>query len=88
MLAGESLPLPGLTGKLVGLAGFEPTTSCTPCKRTTKLCYSPNIFANRVRACGAGGLRMQVADEGNSIVPIKTMRGDAPRILRQDAASL
>jgi hypothetical protein len=26
---------------MVGLAGFEPTTSCTPCKRTTKLCYSP-----------------------------------------------
>ena len=27
---------------LVGLAGFEPTTSCPPDKRATKLRYSPN----------------------------------------------
>ena len=26
---------------LVGAAGFEPTTSCTPCKRATKLRYAP-----------------------------------------------
>ena len=32
---------------MVGLAGFEPTTSCTPCKRTTKLCYSPKGRMNR-----------------------------------------
>jgi hypothetical protein len=30
--------------KVVGLARFELTTSCTPCKRTTKLCYSPRRF--------------------------------------------
>jgi len=27
---------------MVGLAGFEPTTSCPPDKRATKLRYSPN----------------------------------------------
>ncbi len=27
--------------KVVGLARFELTTSCTPCKRSTKLSYSP-----------------------------------------------
>ena len=28
-------------GWMVGLAGFEPTTSSSRTKRTTKLCYSP-----------------------------------------------
>ena len=28
---------------LVGLAGFEPATSCTPSKRATRLRHSPNI---------------------------------------------
>ncbi|MDB6133647.1 MAG: hypothetical protein JWM59_1890 [Verrucomicrobiales bacterium] len=47
-------PVPVFTGhltrcnpmiiKVVGLARFELTTSCTPCKRTTKLCYSPRRF--------------------------------------------
>ena len=27
--------------RLVGVAGFEPTTSCTPCRRATKLRYTP-----------------------------------------------
>jgi hypothetical protein len=27
---------------LVGLAGFEPTTSCTPSERATRLRHSPN----------------------------------------------
>ena len=27
--------------RMVGLARFELTTSCTPCKRSTKLSYSP-----------------------------------------------
>ena len=33
-----------LTGetKMVGLVRFELTTSCTPCKRATRLRYSPN----------------------------------------------
>ncbi len=29
---------------LVGVAGFEPTTSCTPSKRATGLRYTPNLF--------------------------------------------
>jgi len=29
-------------GKMVGLVRFELTTSCTPCKRATRLRYSPN----------------------------------------------
>ena len=29
---------------LVGVAGFEPTTSCTQNKRTTRLCYTPFIL--------------------------------------------
>ena len=28
--------------KMVGLVRFELTTSCTPCKRATRLRYSPN----------------------------------------------
>ena len=28
--------------KIIGPVGFEPTTSCTRNKRTTKLCYGPN----------------------------------------------
>ena len=31
-------------GKMVGLAGFEPTTSRTPSVRATKLRYSPSII--------------------------------------------
>ena len=31
------------TGKMVGLVRFELTTSCTPCKRATRLRYSPMI---------------------------------------------
>ena len=26
---------------MVGATGFEPATSCTPCKRATKLRYAP-----------------------------------------------
>ncbi len=37
MLAKHSISL----NKLVGLARFELTTSCTPCKRSTRLNYSP-----------------------------------------------
>ncbi len=29
---------------LVGTRGFEPPTSCTPCKRSTRLNYVPKIF--------------------------------------------
>ena len=40
---GRSPCVPGRLplGKVVGLARFELTTSCTPCKRSTKLSYSP-----------------------------------------------
>ena len=31
------------SGKMVGLAGFEPTTSRTPSVRATKLRYSPTF---------------------------------------------
>ena len=31
---------------MVGLAGFEPTASCTPCKRATRLRHSPKIPAD------------------------------------------
>ena len=34
--------IPGSPGKMVGLVRFELTTSCTPCKRATRLRYSPN----------------------------------------------
>ena len=30
----------------IGLARFELTTSCTPCKRSTKLNYSPCLLAS------------------------------------------
>jgi hypothetical protein len=30
--------------KLVGTVGFEPTTSCTPCMRATRLRYAPNVL--------------------------------------------
>ena len=33
-------PVPDVKN-MVGAAGFEPTTSCTPCKRATKLRYAP-----------------------------------------------
>ena len=33
---------PRQPGKMVGLVRFELTTSCTPCKRATRLRYSPN----------------------------------------------
>ena len=32
----------GLLSIMVGLVRFELTTSCTPCKRATRLRYSPN----------------------------------------------
>ncbi len=28
---------------LVGVAGLEPTTSCTPCKRASQLRYTPTV---------------------------------------------
>ena len=36
--------------KMVGLVRFELTTSCTPCKRATKLRYSPNFQKNGQKA--------------------------------------
>ena len=33
---------PASRPSLVGAAGFEPTTSCTPCRRATKLRYAPS----------------------------------------------
>lgn len=36
---------------LVGKAGFEPTTSCTPCKHATGLRYIPNWFAKIKTIC-------------------------------------
>lgn len=33
---------------MVGLAGFEPTTSCAPCKRATKLRHSPTSLTSFV----------------------------------------
>jgi hypothetical protein len=35
-----------LPAGMVGLAGFEPTTSSSRTKRATKLRYSPNYFAS------------------------------------------
>ena len=35
-------PFPNDWGRMVGLVRFELTTSCTPCKRATRLRYSPN----------------------------------------------
>gem|GEM_PF-794886 len=32
---------------MVGATGFEPATSCTPCKRATKLRYAPLLCASR-----------------------------------------
>ena len=39
---GKSVPS-GVIGKMVGLVRFELTTSCTPCKRATRLRYGPMI---------------------------------------------
>ena len=35
----------GIRGFLVGVTGFEPTTSWSRTKRTTKLCHTPFFFA-------------------------------------------
>jgi hypothetical protein len=32
---------------MVGIVGFEPTTSCSQSKRTTRLCYTPTNLAPR-----------------------------------------
>ena len=32
-----------LNGKLVGTAGFEPATTCTPCRCATRLRYAPRM---------------------------------------------
>jgi hypothetical protein len=38
--------------KNVGLQGFEPWTSCTRGRRSTKLSHSPNFFATQPPASG------------------------------------
>ena len=43
-------PNPWYSIKMVGLVRFELTTSCTPCKRATRLRYSPNKEGQKV-AC-------------------------------------
>ena len=40
------------TGKLVGVVGFEPTTSWSQTKRTTKLCYTPTGGKGGIRTHG------------------------------------
>jgi N-acetyl-gamma-glutamyl-phosphate reductase len=40
---------------MVGLARFELTTSCTPCKRSTRLNYSPPCFGERASLAGSPG---------------------------------
>lgn len=37
-----------LTFVLIGTAGFEPATTCTPCKCATRLRYAPRIGENNV----------------------------------------
>lgn len=34
----------GLSAEMVGMTGFEPATSCSRSKRTTKLCYIPMSY--------------------------------------------
>ena len=38
---------PRFTGVVVGVAGFEPTTSCSQSRRDTGLRYTPNSLAVR-----------------------------------------
>ena len=40
--------------KVVGLVRFELTTSCTPCKRATRLRYSPKQKEGQKAACDPG----------------------------------
>ena len=42
------------TPKMVGLVRFELTTSCTPCKRATRLRYSPMIHRSGQEAAPHG----------------------------------
>ena len=39
---------------MVGLARFELTTSCTPCKRSTRLNYSPTFWCPSPRRVPQG----------------------------------
>ncbi len=41
--------------KMVGPVRFELTTSCTPCKRATRLRYGPNKRTVTKRDAGGGG---------------------------------
>ena len=45
---------PCVPGKMVGLVRFELTTSCTPCKRATRLRYSPKSFGMTKKPYRAG----------------------------------
>ena len=37
-------PTASSSKKVVGIVGFEPTTSWSQTRRTTRLCYTPNVW--------------------------------------------
>lgn len=58
---------------LVGTRGFEPPTSCTPCKRSTRLNYVPNdlsIYHVRIK-CKKKLLIFALPDV--KLTPVKTI---------------
>ena len=58
----------------IGAAGLEPTTSCTPCKRATRLRYSPNKEGSQsaMEYADASGfsIRLRHLDPGSLQRPI------------------
>ena len=49
---------------MVGVAGFEPTTSCTQNKRTTRLCYTPLYWL------GGQDSNLRPTDSKSAILPL------------------
>jgi hypothetical protein len=50
---------------MVGVIGFEPTTSCSQSKRTTGLCYTPPAYA---RYSTRTGVRSQCGYSGFGVL--------------------
>jgi hypothetical protein len=55
---------------MVGLVRFELTTSCTPCKRATRLRYSPMIHRKGEEARWPGPMQVIILDPGSVVTEV------------------
>jgi hypothetical protein len=60
---------------MVGVAGLEPATTCTPCKHASQLHHTPNTFKNVFYFTLIAGGQTRICDH-----PVHSMSGHASQL--------